>query len=216
MWCPKCEGEYREGIVHCPPCDVALVESIQESEFLESTGPLTGRPLEEELEITGPALAGSFVTQEEAQAGLRALADEGIQGEIANRDEPFPMNILEAEPALGLTVPPEDLGKARKVLRSRGLLPIALARFRTEGDARNAFSILESKNLNPRISTLVLDEIPEEFREDMDPFILEVPAENEQKAAEALVGSPLGRCDDCGAQTLFGESHCKACGRSFA
>lgn len=216
MWCPKCSGEYREGIYHCPPCDVDLVDSLPESESPESIGPLTGRPLDEELELTGPVLAGNFVTQEEAQAGMRALAEAGIPSEIANRDGPFPMTIQEAEPALGITVPPELLGKARKVLRTRGLLPIALARFSKEADARNAFSILEGKRLNPRISTLVLDEIPEEFREYMDPYILEIPAENEQAAAAALEGCPMGRCDDCGSQTLFGNSECKACGRTFA
>lgn len=25
-WCPKCKNEYREGITHCPDCDVDLVE----------------------------------------------------------------------------------------------------------------------------------------------------------------------------------------------
>lgn len=28
-WCPKCKNEYREGITHCPDCDVDLVEEIE-------------------------------------------------------------------------------------------------------------------------------------------------------------------------------------------
>ena len=28
-WCPKCKNEYREGITHCPDCDVDLVEELE-------------------------------------------------------------------------------------------------------------------------------------------------------------------------------------------
>ena len=27
-WCPKCKNEYREGITHCPDCDVDLIEEL--------------------------------------------------------------------------------------------------------------------------------------------------------------------------------------------
>ena len=35
-WCPKCKNEYREGITHCPDCDIDLVEELlpeQEEDF---------------------------------------------------------------------------------------------------------------------------------------------------------------------------------------
>ena len=28
-WCPKCKNEYREGITHCPDCDMDLVEELE-------------------------------------------------------------------------------------------------------------------------------------------------------------------------------------------
>ncbi|MCI8374002.1 MAG: tetraspanin family protein [Lachnospiraceae bacterium] len=34
-WCPKCKNEYREGITHCPDCDVDLVEVLLQEESVE-------------------------------------------------------------------------------------------------------------------------------------------------------------------------------------
>ncbi len=34
MWCPKCQNEYREGIVICPECNTALVEELESDEEL--------------------------------------------------------------------------------------------------------------------------------------------------------------------------------------
>ena len=36
MYCPECEAEYRQGIVECPDCDVALVEALPPADHPES------------------------------------------------------------------------------------------------------------------------------------------------------------------------------------
>jgi len=212
MWCPNCGGEYRAGITHCPPCDADLV-GVQPGSLdeLQERGPLTGRPLDEELEATGPVLAGTYVTLEEAQAAVRVLAEAGITADVVNRDEQFPMTIQRAEPSLGVSVNPSALSGARRTLRARGLLPIALGRFKREEDARAAVARLESKGLHPRLSTLVLEEVPEEFREDMDPYLIEIPAEQETAGVRALEGMVVGRCEGCGSELLFGEMRCRSC-----
>lgn len=38
-WCPKCKNEYREGITHCPDCDVDLVEDLLPEDKEEITVP---------------------------------------------------------------------------------------------------------------------------------------------------------------------------------
>lgn len=38
-WCPKCKNEYREGITHCPDCDVDLVEDLLPGDEEEITVP---------------------------------------------------------------------------------------------------------------------------------------------------------------------------------
>lgn len=203
-----------EGIARCAACDLALVAQEPEPEYSMATGPLTGRPIEDEVATAGPAVAGTFVTMEEAQSAVRTLGDAGIPSEVDSRGEPFPMTISKYEPPLDVVVAPADLPRARKALRDAGLMPIVVARFRREEEARTALVLLESKGLKPRISTLVLDEIPAEFREEMEPYIVEVPAEEEAAARELLEGIFL-RCDVCGAQIQRGEPACRACGETI-
>lgn len=220
MWCPSCRSEFREGFTTCNTCGAALVaEEPSEPEYEPhgpnhdyGTGPLTGRPIDDELAVTGPVLAGTFVTMEEAQVAASALGDEGIVAEMVNRDEQLVMTIQKSEPAFGVTVAPQDAPQARKVLRSRGFLPLAVARFRTEDMAEAARAKLEADGLEPRISALVMEELPEEIRGDMDPYLLEVPANQEGSALKALEGMERGRCEACGTPIRFGELSCSSCG----
>ncbi len=212
MWCPHCRGEFRDGIYRCPTCDVSLVARESLPEEPEKIGPLTGRPIDQELEATGPAMAGNFVTMEEAQSALRALSEAGIQGDIIQRDEQFPMTISQAEPSLAVAVAGPDLTRARSILHNRGILPVVIARFGREEDAHRAISVLESKGLRPRLTGIVVDDLPAEFRADMEPYVLEVPAAEEAAANEALEGTMLKACERCGGQVLFGHLSCPACG----
>jgi hypothetical protein len=212
MWCPRCGSEFRETFFRCASCDTDLVAQRPQPQYAREAGPLTGRPIEEELLATGPTIAGTFVTQEEAQAARAALSEAGITAEIVNRDEQLPMTVQGEEPSLAVAVNPPDLSQARSILRSRGLIPTAVARFRREEDARSAMSLLESKGLRPRLSTLVLEEIPADIRGDLDPYILEVPAAQEVAANRSLVGAVVGSCEACGGEIRFEEISCAKCG----
>jgi hypothetical protein len=216
MWCPRCKTEYLDHVARCAECDVALVAEDPGVDYPMNVGPLTGRPIDDELELTGPAIAESFVTMEEAQVALRALSDAGIPAEIVNRGEQFPTNISRYEPGYGISVAGTDSPKAREVLRTVGLLPVAVARFRRENDAQSALQILEGRGIKGRISTLVLDEIPAEFRDEMDPYSVEVPYEDEAAALEALAAMGVRICEACGAQIQRGDGACKACGETVA
>lgn len=212
MWCPTCRSEYRDEIWRCPTCDVNLVEQEALDEAQSATGPLTGRPLEDVPEGAEPAIAGTFVTMEEAQSALRALSEEGIPADVSQRDEQFPMTILQAEPSLGVVVAGGDLSRARQVLANRGILPVVIARYGREEDAHRAIAILEAKGLRPRMSGIVMDDLPAEFRSDMEPFVVEVPASQEGAANDALEGTMLKVCENCGGQIYFGNVSCPACG----
>jgi hypothetical protein len=212
MWCPQCRGEFREEIHRCPTCNVDLVGQEPDPDYSLSTGPLTGRPIEEEIRSMGPTVAGTFVTMDEAQAALRALSDAGILADVVNRDEQLPMTINKAEPSMAVAVAAPDLSRARAILRNTGLLPTAVARYRREEDAHQALSLLESRGLRPRVSKIVMDDLPREFQADMEPFVLEVPADQEIAANRALEGTMMKICDNCGGQIYFGDGACKGCG----
>lgn len=213
MWCPRCASEYREEFVTCASCDVPLVAEPPKTGDPSDTGPLTGRPAEEE-DTADRVLAGIFVTMDEAHASVRALSDAGIASEIANRDEPFPTTVSTIEPAIGVTVMPLDLPRARSVLRTEGLLSVAVARFRREEDAHAAVGALEAAGLKPRLSVLVLEEMPVEFRDDMEAYIVEVPEDQEGAAIEVLEKSVVRTCEACGAQMQSGDASCSSCGVS--
>jgi hypothetical protein len=213
MWCPSCASEYREGITSCASCGVDLVAEPPAADDPIHAGPLTGRPVEEN-ETGEHVLAAIFVTMDEAHAAVRALSDAGIASEVSSRDEPFPMTVSTTEPAVGVTVAPLDLPRARTVLRSEGLLTVAVARFRREEEAHAAVAALEAAGLKPRLSEIILEEVPVEFREDMEPYIVEVPEEQEGAAGEILEKSVVKTCDSCGAQIQSGDTTCSRCGVS--
>jgi hypothetical protein len=48
MYCPQCEGEFRDGITVCPDCEVPLVESL--------AGLHDDAPFERVLEVFDPAI----------------------------------------------------------------------------------------------------------------------------------------------------------------
>jgi hypothetical protein len=212
MWCPRCLAEYRPEFQSCAACGVPLVPEQPDASSEINVGPLTGRPIGDEITSTGPTVAGSFVTMEEAQAALRALSEEGISADVLQKDEQFPMTISGAEPGYMIGVGASDLGRAQQILKNRGLLPTAIGRYAREEDAHRAVALLEQKGLRPRISKIVMDDVPTEFQAEMEPYVLEVPASEEMAASKALEGTIMKVCDYCSGQIYFGDEACKGCG----
>ncbi len=80
-WCPKCKNEYREGITHCPDCDIDLVEELlpeqeedfeipEDFEFPEDFDPaaILDEPKEK------PAYVKAYKSPEERYADMRSSA----------------------------------------------------------------------------------------------------------------------------------------------
>lgn len=218
MWCPQCGAEHRPEFSRCASCDVELIDHKPEgplpegAEWPRTTGPLTGRSVQDELQATGPYIAGSFVTMEEAHAALRALSEQGINADVFQKDTQYPMTLNRAEPAFAVSVQAPDLQRAQEILKDRGLVPTAIGRYAREEDAHAALAILEEKGLKPRISQIVMEDVPDEFRADVEPYVLEVPADQEMAANKALEGTVMKICESCGGRILFGDEACKGCG----
>ncbi len=58
-WCPVCKNEYREGITHCPDCDVDLVDELSEEETLQEEEEVPLLTDEEKADILARRAAAS-------------------------------------------------------------------------------------------------------------------------------------------------------------
>lgn len=97
-FCPKCKGEFREGIALCKECNVALVESLEN----------------EEDEIEELDVACNVIEEENAYIIRGFLESEGIPCQIENVT-------FHAAPGGALTkvrlwTKKEDLEKARRLI----------------------------------------------------------------------------------------------------
>jgi hypothetical protein len=87
MWCRECGGEYRAGIVMCPTCELALVESLEPdpgAPVPASAGAADSRP-----GLSGQAIfvdLAPFGTIEEARTARVRLRDKNIPSQIIIRD----------------------------------------------------------------------------------------------------------------------------------
>ena len=61
-----------------------------------------------------------------------------------------------------------------------------------------------------------IDEIPAEFRDDMEAYSIEVPAEMEGRAYEILAAHGFRACEACGAQVQPDDGACRSCGETVA
>ena len=81
MYCPECEGEYREGIDTCPSCEVALVTALT-GPMLRHVAPsdLPGREAPRLWDLTG------YVDEASARDARAKLKAAGILSELVIRD----------------------------------------------------------------------------------------------------------------------------------
>jgi hypothetical protein len=105
MFCPSCEGEYREGFTRCPECDVDLVEKLPPSLHQTELALLFESAEPEELMPVEGALRA---------AGIPFLVDglDGVPGES------FGGAFDPATHTGKVEVPVERLEQARELLRS--------------------------------------------------------------------------------------------------
>lgn len=105
MFCPSCEGEYREGITHCPECDVDLVESLPTGLHDAELAVLFESAEPEELMPVEAALRA---------AGIPFLVD----GQDSVPGESFGGSFDPATHSGKVEVPAERLEQAQELLRS--------------------------------------------------------------------------------------------------
>jgi len=86
MFCPKCEGEYREGIEMCPTCEVALVEDLSERPP-EPPAPMPARLASAMVDLIG------FVDETEARGARATLRAANVPCELVIRDATGPSRV---------------------------------------------------------------------------------------------------------------------------
>src|SRR6185436_2514815 len=87
MFCPQCEGEYREGIEMCPTCEVALVAdlSVLPSAAPAPRGDTMFPAAAERGELAMVDLIG-FVDEADARAARATLKAADVPSELVIRD----------------------------------------------------------------------------------------------------------------------------------
>ena len=87
MFCPQCEGEYREGIEMCPTCEVALVAdlSVLPSAAPAPRGDTMFPAAAERGELAMVELIG-FVDEADARAARATLKAADVPSELVIRD----------------------------------------------------------------------------------------------------------------------------------
>ncbi|MCF7793255.1 MAG: DUF2007 domain-containing protein [Candidatus Cloacimonetes bacterium] len=87
MFCPKCKAEYKQGITHCPECDVDLVdvilpdENVEFVKVFESADPGLTAIIKSVLEDSGIQY---FVNGENMQSILGAKFEFAMGADIGN------------------------------------------------------------------------------------------------------------------------------------
>ncbi len=108
MFCPQCKTEYREGITHCPECDVDLISSL----FREARGDFSlddgGQSAVVVWQGTDPLLADWILDLLETR-GVEAYSDRLLTNEM-----PIPFG----RDSYGIWVRRKDQARTRKLIRA--------------------------------------------------------------------------------------------------
>ena len=113
MYCPRCEGEYREGITICPTCDLTLVVELSDVPP-EPPAPMPARLASAMVDLLG------FVDEAEARAARAALKAARVPCELVIRDAFGPGRAGEND-EFWIRVPATSAADAAAVLRSAGI-----------------------------------------------------------------------------------------------
>jgi len=113
MFCPQCEGEYREGIEMCPTCERALVEDLS-GRPLEPPEPMPARLASAMVDLIG------FVDEAEARSARAALKAANVTCELVIRDAFGPQGGAKGD-EYWIRVPAASAADAAAALASAGV-----------------------------------------------------------------------------------------------
>ena len=112
MYCPQCEGEYREGIEMCPTCEVALVADLAEAPA-PAPEPMPARLASAWVDLVG------YVDEAEARSARAVLKAAGVTCELVIREAFGPRSGDAGDEFHALSVQP-PLGVLHGVERAAG------------------------------------------------------------------------------------------------
>jgi hypothetical protein len=113
MFCPQCEGEYREGIEMCPTCEAVLIADLAERPP-EPPGPMPARLASAMIDLIG------FVDEAEARSARAALKAANVSCELVIREAFGPGSGRGAD-EYWIRVPAGSAAAAATALGSAGL-----------------------------------------------------------------------------------------------
>lgn len=113
MFCPQCEGEYREGITLCPTCEVGLVEDLSQVP-LAAPEPMPARLASAMVDLVG------YVDEVQARDARARLKAVNIPCELVVRDAFGPPSETTGD-EYWIRVPGSSAGDAVKALGTAAL-----------------------------------------------------------------------------------------------
>ncbi len=101
MFCPECEGEYREGFSRCAKCDIDLIPEL---------------PPEPSVEYSDLVTIETYSTRYEAELAKGLLKESGIEATVSGDDYGGIHPALSYSRGVRLLVKKEDVANAKGII----------------------------------------------------------------------------------------------------